>query len=77
MCRVAIDLSVKLGQAEAPVHEKVYNLLKKIWDYRAAHPAKIPQHNQNNTKKKGGKDKKAEVKEFPELVPVMDLDEDD
>ena len=77
LCRAAIDLWKKSGKGEAPVHEMVYFLLQKMWDYRATHPAKLPRHNHPDQKKKSGYDKKQEVKEFPELVPAMDLDEED
>lgn len=58
----------KHEKPKADVEHKVFELLKMLWEYRAANPTKIPEK-----KLKKGEEKK----EFPELVPIMDIDEDD
>lgn len=76
LCRVSIELWAKFESTKADIdkrkgdiQDKVFQLLKLIWDYRAANPTKLPER-----KLKKGESKLAE---FPELVPVMDLDDED
>ena len=66
--RVGIGLWKKYDKGQADVDKKVFALLEAIWAWRAANPTKIPER-----RLKKGEEKQP----FPELQPIMDIDEED
>ena len=54
--------------APRDIEDQVYALLELVWDYRMKHKPVVAQ--------KARKGKKKKPEEFPELVPVTDLDVD-
>ena len=68
LCRVAIERRKKLDQPPADIHDAVFEVLKAIWEYRHANKSKFPRR-----ELKEGET----AEEFPELVPIMELDAED